>query len=324
MKLAVDKINGVLCTQWVDSRVVQCVTTKLNSNIGEVERREGQKKQAIPCPEALIDYQKNMYGVDKGDQIRAHFGGFCSKAHYKKWYKKGFFAILDMMLMNAYISWNMAATDYPTLELPNLSRHDFYWYIAQRMLNYAHSSSLFQSPEKRQSDAALSKGHKPEKSVPKTACATCKLDWNVVRKKIGKEPPKAGLTKGVARCQSCGIAAHAMPCSTARTIHSLNDFQGLTCFEIAHTKKGFQLWNRCDEPNETTDTKKRSYSLKTSHPTYLELASMIGAGPKRRGGSVSNATTTRQQNVPDSSSSSDDDSRPTPLRLTDVHEHNTR
>jgi len=109
MKLAVDKTNGVLCTQWVDSKVVQCVTTKLNAKIGEVERREGQKKQPIPCPEAMIDYQRHMYGVDKGDQIRAHFGGFSSKAHYKKWYKKGFFAILDMMLMNAYISWNMAA-----------------------------------------------------------------------------------------------------------------------------------------------------------------------------------------------------------------------
>jgi len=101
MKLAVDTVNGVLCAQWVDSKVVQCCTTKVNTAVGVVSRQVSTQKEAIPCPEAIIDYQKNMYGVDKGDQIRAHGGGFSSKAHYQKWYKKGFFAILDMMLMNA-------------------------------------------------------------------------------------------------------------------------------------------------------------------------------------------------------------------------------
>ena len=332
MKLAVDKANGVLCAQWVDSRAVQCIASKPNANVGEAERREGQKKQPVPCPEALIDCQKNMHGVDKGDQMRAHFGGFSSKAHCKKWHKKGFFAMLDMVLKNTHISWNMAARDYPTLELPELSRHDFYWYIAQRMLNFAHASSLYQSPEKRQSAAALTRGHRPEKSGPKTTCAMCKVDWNIVRKKLGKEPPKAGLTKDVARCQSCGITAHALPCSNARSIHTLAEFQGLTCFEIVHTKKGFEMWCRCEEGNQDVDAKKRSYNLKTSHPTHLELAATIGAGPKRRGGSVLNATddtTAVQQNVAGLSSSSDDDggvdgARPLPLRLTDLHEHNNR
>jgi len=78
------------------------------------------------------------------------------------------------------------------------------------------------------------------------------------------------------------------------------------------------------------DAKKRSYNLKTSHPTYLELAAIIGAGPKRRGGSVSNATnatTAVQQNIAGLSSSSDeevDGARPLPLRLTDLQEYNNR
>jgi hypothetical protein len=29
-----------------------------------------------------------MGGVDKGDQIRGHFGGFAAQSHFKKWYKK--------------------------------------------------------------------------------------------------------------------------------------------------------------------------------------------------------------------------------------------
>ena len=320
-KLMVDKVNGVLCVQWVDSKVVQCVSTKMNAKIGVVGRQVAHKKQPVPCPEAIIDYQEHMFGVDKGDQIRAHGGGFSSKAHYQKWYKKGFFAILDMMLMNAYISWNVAARDYPRYELPRLSRHDFYWYIAQRMLNCTSQSSCQQSPQKRQSNAAIAGGHKPERTSSKTICAVCKLDWNIVRKKLGKEPPQAGLTRDVARCQACGITAHALPCTTQRTIHSLAEFEGLTCFEIAHTSKGFGIWVRSDDdvlPDAAG--KKRSYSLKTAHPTYLELAAKIGAVPKRRGGSVSNATTTRQDNhgLSSSSDSDDEDSRPQPLRLTNV------
>jgi hypothetical protein len=31
-----------------------------------------------------------MFGVDKGDQMRVHGGGFATKAHFKKWYKKQF------------------------------------------------------------------------------------------------------------------------------------------------------------------------------------------------------------------------------------------
>ena len=69
------------------------------------------------------------------------------------------------------------------------------------------------------------------------------------------------------------------------------------------------------------DEKKRSYSLKTSHPTYIELLDRIGAAPKRRGGSVSNPPSRTDDR---SNSSDDDDNRPRPLRLTDVQDYNNR
>jgi len=69
MQLMVDKTNGVLCAQWVDSKVVQCISTKINTKVGVVSHQTGQQKEPIPCPEAIIDYQENMCGVDKGDHI---------------------------------------------------------------------------------------------------------------------------------------------------------------------------------------------------------------------------------------------------------------
>jgi len=197
------------------------------------------KKESVPCPEATIDHQKNRCGVDKGGQIRAHGGGFSGKALCQQWHKKGFFAMLDMMLMNSLMSWNMAAGECPRLELPILSWHDFCWHIAQSMLNCAeHSTALPMSPKKCQSNVVFSSGHKPEETGLKTLCAVCKLDWNILCKKIGKDPPKAGPTRGVAHHKDCGITAHLLPCLHPRTIHSLTEFVGLTCFEKAHTKKG--------------------------------------------------------------------------------------
>ena len=106
--LAADKVNKILYVQWLDSKVVGLVTTLNTTAIGMVKRQIGAKAKEITCPKAVTTYQNTMFGVDKGDQIRVHGGGFSNKAHFKKWYKKSYLAILDCMMMNAYIAWNMA------------------------------------------------------------------------------------------------------------------------------------------------------------------------------------------------------------------------
>jgi len=160
--LAVDRINGLFCAQWVDSKVVNCVSLLINTTIEAVKRQNGSEKDTTPCPAPIVDYQKHMFGVDKGDQMRSN-GGFALKAHFKKWYKRGFFAVLDMMLMNACISWNTSCRESPEWERTPLKRHNFYWCISQRFLNYTENDiHVLQSPEKKQATAALANSHKPE------------------------------------------------------------------------------------------------------------------------------------------------------------------
>jgi Transposase IS4 len=101
-KFVVDKDNKVMCCQWVDSRVVNAVVSSiLSTEISMVKRQCGSDKKEFPCPSILVRYQKNMQGIDNNDQMRAAGGGFALKAHYKKWYKRAYFAILDMMNLNA-------------------------------------------------------------------------------------------------------------------------------------------------------------------------------------------------------------------------------
>ena len=47
--------------------------------LNEISTRETQQRQrdkkTFECPAALTHYQQHMGGVDKGDQLRSHFGG---------------------------------------------------------------------------------------------------------------------------------------------------------------------------------------------------------------------------------------------------------
>jgi Transposase IS4 len=159
-KFIVDKHNKVLCCQWVDSKVVNVISSILSFEVAEVHRQVGSTKKKYTCPFVVTKYQKNMIGVDKSDQMRAAGGGFAAKAHYQKWYKRVYFAILDMMTLNSLIAWNLAAKVTATgrtisYSKQELKRHEFLWYISQSMLNFK-DSTMHQQPHSWQSSGNTS------------------------------------------------------------------------------------------------------------------------------------------------------------------------
>ncbi len=85
----------------MDNKVVS-LTSSLNiSGDTPVNRRSGSNLLALTVDKSLEAYQQAMDAVDRSNQYRERGAGFASKAHYKKWYKKAFFAILLLFL----ISW---------------------------------------------------------------------------------------------------------------------------------------------------------------------------------------------------------------------------
>jgi hypothetical protein len=79
-KRAYDRNNKVVCIQWVDSQVVNFVTSDTNNwEVGEVKRQVGSEKKSVTCPLSIQKYQRTMFGVDKGDQFRARGGGLLIK-----------------------------------------------------------------------------------------------------------------------------------------------------------------------------------------------------------------------------------------------------
>ena len=73
-KIAYSNETGLITLQWCDSKVVNCVSSYLDFRRSTVKRQVGSSKKSFDCPSALVHYQENMGGVDKGDQITQELG----------------------------------------------------------------------------------------------------------------------------------------------------------------------------------------------------------------------------------------------------------
>ncbi|CAB9498182.1 unknown protein [Seminavis robusta] len=243
-KIVADRVNRLLMMQWVDNKVVTMVTTKNDTTVGTVKRQIGPMSRQLDCPAAMIGYQKTMFGVDKGDEMRAHFGGFSTKAHFKKWYKRVFLAILDVMLMNAHIAWNLSVQE-KTSPRNALKRHEFMLFVAECLLDYNEPEAA--DPDNTPENDPM-KDHLPlqpkMKANNRQRCIVCRLEsgqW--FNPKLGE----AGIRSGLSMCSICGIFAHNHIISDSdRHIHNLQQFQDKTCFQIAHHPDGVALWQLRD------------------------------------------------------------------------------
>jgi Transposase IS4 len=292
-KFSVDEDNKVICCQWVDSKVVNVVSTILSMEIDRVNRQIGSNKTSFTCPVIVTKYQRNMLGVDKSDQMRAAGGAFATKAHFQKWYKRAYMAILDMMTLNALIVWNLSckSPSRRTGERPSLKRHEFLWYISQRMLEYKDTTatttmdSAIATPSiaTRTSDETMD-GHTPiPSSDPNARCAVCRLDFNIEKLASRKsnittstsslKQSKRDIASKLSICAKCRLAAHPTVPKKPRLIHSIEQFQGKTCFQIAHSNEGYLIFKRCEDSNG------RAYNPQMKHPICNQLRELHGIDP---------------------------------------------
>lgn len=72
-----------------------------------VSRRQGFQILDLQMENALKIYKEGMDIVDRSDQYPKEGMGFATKAHYKKQYKKAYFAIMDFMTLKSYLALNM-------------------------------------------------------------------------------------------------------------------------------------------------------------------------------------------------------------------------
>ena len=234
--------------------------------IGSVKQQVGANSVEFPCPDAMIQYQRTMFGVDKGDQFHAHGGGFSNKAHFKKWYKKTYLAILYCMLMNAVFAWNMAAKEDPSKN--KVLRHEFMHDISEDMMEYKDESTQAASEAASSSDnQAWSSEHTMENCDYRQRCAVCKLEANL-------DKVQGQVAKKVVVCKKCRIPAHpAVQDQSNKMIHQMPEFQGMSCFAILHSEEGRKIWIPRPEG-------KQRYSVNRSSRIVQEIRQHHGMTPR--------------------------------------------
>ena len=95
--------NGkVTASAWMDNKLVMVMSTNNQpSSSGVVLRRQKDGSRIeVPCPEAVINYNKYMGGVDRGDQNRVYYS---CRMKSRKFYKYIFLFLLDVAITNSYI-----------------------------------------------------------------------------------------------------------------------------------------------------------------------------------------------------------------------------
>ena len=64
-----------------ESKLLQTVSIVMKFGCQEVQRRNGQNVFHVRCPNDIVEYQKNVDGVDIGDQHRTDGSGLSNVDH---------------------------------------------------------------------------------------------------------------------------------------------------------------------------------------------------------------------------------------------------
>lgn len=170
-------------TLWLDNKEVQVMATNVQpDDRGTVNRMHTDTTtRAVPAPMAIINYNKWMGGVDRGDQLRQYYR---LRLKSRKVYKYVFWFLVDASITNAYILHKHYSTSAPT---KSLSLKSFRLELAKGLIGGYNS---------RKRMAPAPSPATPQRRRPATEVAHFPL----------RRP--TGSKKGVARCWHCSHTRH--------------------------------------------------------------------------------------------------------------------
>jgi hypothetical protein len=93
----------MVAASWMDGSTVNIISSADGSGMGEVTRLIGKTHLTFPAPKCVSEYNQNMQGVDRLDQLRAKYS-LADGHSMKKWHKKLALAFIDIARVNAFVT----------------------------------------------------------------------------------------------------------------------------------------------------------------------------------------------------------------------------
>ena len=201
----------------------------------------------------------------------------------------GLMGIFDFMIVNGRQAWNMSTTT--KTDHFRLNNAKSCLGLAEELLHFKDDLAVDFVLEHQLSHktSMIIAGHQPQ-SIPrkvKIMCCVCNLERQF--RKLSDLDDADDSPRGKGAWSICNIVAcsnkscrqhfHCVHVNSNNYIFQMPQFEGMTCFEIAHHKSTVGLWT--SNPNYkykqrgARDTRKknekRAYSVMTSHPIYIHL-----------------------------------------------------
>lgn len=198
--------------KWKDKRCVHILSNYHDPECcTEVNRRERNGTIVkIPCPKALTDYNANMNGVDKFDQLLASYK---IDRQSNKWWHRIFFYFLDACVINSYCIHKKMETNEPKMTAKNFRRE---------IVNGLVASTLVSSKRKASSNQVQIQRKKSKPFIPES-----------VRLHAAEHQPERGSRR---RCALCSTKAKPVRtdwlCTTCKVPLCLGKQK--SCFQLFH------------------------------------------------------------------------------------------
>ena len=214
--------TSMLAIKWVDKRVVTALTTIHDDSVVTVERRSRKAvggRETVQKPKAIVEYNKYMGGVDLADQLLSYYG-FGHRT--VKWWRRAFFFLLDMAVVNGYILYTQQNPD----KKGRLTHEQFRIQLARDLLYAAgvdiQAGSDHHGPRRQflQPAARLTERHFPTSLGKTQAGRPMQQDCAVCSRKRGR-----GRKTTTFKCRECNLPMCVVP-----------------CFELHHTKQDPQRY----------------------------------------------------------------------------------
>lgn len=193
--------KGMMTCKWKDKRDVHILSTVHNTKMSVTNKtdRVGNK---IKKPDCILDYNVNMGLIDKSD-MQMSFNNTARRSI--KWYKKFFFHLLDLSVLNSGIVYN--SLKETKLKLPEYRLK----LIEQLLQTYSSGTSQSRPGRKIIGDypTSLTERHFPSRIVPPEGKSRIKKKCHVhSQTKLDVQCRKDTAYE----CKECGKALCLEPC----------------------------------------------------------------------------------------------------------------
>ena len=202
--------SDLLVLQWQDKKKVTVISTVHDDSMVVKRRRTkfaAGGTEEVSKPAAIQEYNTYMGGVDKGDQLFCYYP---LPHRTVKWWKRAFFHLLEVALVNTYIMYTQS-----NCSSKRLNHQQFRQALALQILEVAGVSQTEQQrpPSGHNVDSIpkplrLVQRHFPELLPPcdsgckrQCVCIVCS------KKKKGR-----GKVTTIYHCKQCNLAMCVTPC----------------------------------------------------------------------------------------------------------------